>query len=163
MRRKFFRLLRKNKSQAAFEFLSTYAWAFIAISVTLGALYSFGFLDFGKYLPQTCSFPEQLKCLDFSLTASQINLKLLNNLGDDITVVSIVPTTEDTNPLTCTTPSTFLWSKGTETNIVFLGCSGGSYLRGGRVEVKLTMVYYAQNTPSRPYHTVRGKINARVT
>jgi hypothetical protein len=73
-----------KKSQSALEFLTTYAWAFIILSVALGALYYFGIFDFGKYLPQKCFFPSQFKCLDFGLDASQVRIKLVNNLGEDI-------------------------------------------------------------------------------
>ena len=60
----------KSKSQASLEFLTTYAWAFLAIMIALGALYYFGVLDFAKFLPQECSFPSQFECNAFAFAGS---------------------------------------------------------------------------------------------
>ena len=157
-----------KKSQAALEYLSTYVWAFVAISVTLGALYYFGILDFGKYLPQECIFTSQFKCLDFSLNSnpSEVRLKLVNNLGEDITVTSLAITNDANPPISCTlanpAATPFDWMPSSQKDIVFGSCSRGAYLGGGRVELKITMQYYAINTLSHPSHTVNGKINGRV-
>ena len=163
MKIKFFNLFQGKKSQAAIEFLSTYAWAFVVITVTMAALYSFGFFDFGKYLPQTCTFPDQFKCEDFSMNSGTIKLKLLNNIGEDVQVISFEVTNDATPPITCTgMPAGFIWPKGTEQDIQFTSCSGGAYISGSRTELKISMTYYAVNTPSRPNHIVRGKLNGRV-
>lgn len=153
-----------HKSQAALEFLTTYAWAFIVISITIGALYSFGIFDFGKFLPQKCVFSSQFKCLDFSLNASQVKIKLANNLGEDITVTSIKITNDANPPISCTAPATPInWIRATEKDLTFASCSGGAYIADTRVELKISMSYYAVNTPSRPIHLINGKINGKVT
>ncbi len=153
-----------HKSQAALEFLTTYAWAFIVISITIGALYSFGIFDFGKFLPQKCVFSSQLKCLDFSLNPSQIKIKLSNNLGEDITVTSIQITNDANPPVSCTSPTTPInWIRATEKDLTFTSCSGGAYIADTRVELKVAISYYAVNTPSRPIHLINGKINGKVT
>ena len=151
-----------KKSQAALEFLSTYAWAFIVISTTIGALYYFGILDFSKYLPQECIFPSQFKCLDFSLKPTEVRFKLVNNLGEDIRVTSLQITNDATIPISCTAPDAFDWAHSTEQEIVFTSCSEGAYLPDARVELKISMSYYAVNTPSKPVHLINGKINGKV-
>jgi hypothetical protein len=152
-----------KKSQAALEFLTTYAWAFIVISITVGSLYYFGIFDFGKYLPQKCIFPSQFKCLDFSLMPTEVKIKLTNNLGENIRVTSLQITNDANPPISCTSPSAFDWVYGTERDITFTSCSGGAYIPDTRVELRVAINYYAINTPSRPIHTINGKINGKVT
>ncbi|MBI2101095.1 hypothetical protein HYT53_00620 [Candidatus Woesearchaeota archaeon] len=151
------------KSQAALEFLATYVWAFIIIATTLGALYYFGIFDFGKYLPQKCMFPSQLKCLDFSLKPGEVRVKLANNLGENIKVTQAQITNDANPPISCTPPSSFDWGQATEKDLVFASCTGGAYIAGERVELRVLLSYYAVSTPSQPIHTVTGKINGRVT
>ena len=152
------------KSQAALEFLSTYAWAFIVITITISALYYFGIFDFGKFLPQKCIFQSQFKCLDFALNPSQVKIKLVNNLGEDITVTSIGITNDASPPVSCTLPVIpFDWTHATEKELAFTSCSGGAYLPDNRVGLKISLGYFAVNTPSRPTHTINGKINGKVT
>lgn len=153
----------RKKSQIALEFLTTYVWVFFVIMVTLSTLYYFGIFDFSKYLPNKCVFPLQFKCLDFSLKPTAVWIKLTNNLGEDVTVTSIKITNDATPPVSCTTPATpFSWIHGTEKNLVFTSCSGGAYVADNRVELKISMSYYADNTPSKPIHLINGKINGRV-
>lgn len=151
-----------RKSQAALEFLTTYGWAFIVISITVGALYYFGIFDFSKYLPQKCIFPSQFKCLDFSLKPTEVRVKLSNNLGEDIRVTSLLITNDATPPISCTAPASFDWTHATEKDVIFTACTGGGYIRDVRVELKILMSYYAVNTPSRPVHLINGKINGKV-
>ena len=151
-----------NKSQAALEFLTTYAWAFVVIAITIAALYSFGIFDFSKYLPQKCIFPSQFKCLDFSLKPTEVRAKLVNNLGEDVRLTSLQITNDASPPISCTPPSGFDWQHSTEKDIVFTGCTGGAYLPDVRVELKISISYYAINTPSKPLHSITGKINGKV-
>lgn len=163
-----------RKSQASLEYLTTYGWAFIVIAITIGALYYFGIFDFDKYLPQKCIFPEQLKCLDFSLSPSTLKARLVNNLGEDICVKSVQITNDANPPIACSfdlaahpqgscSASEFEWVRSAENSITFLTCTGGAYIPDSRVEVKITIDYYAKNTPSKPVHSINGKINGRVT
>ena len=151
-----------KKSQAALEFLTTYAWAFVVIATTISALYYFGIFDFSKYLPQKCSFPSQFKCLDFSLKPTEARVKLVNNLGEDITLTSLQITNDATPPISCVPPPRFDWQHATEKDIIFTGCTGGGYIPDVRVEIKISISYYAINTPSRPIHSISGKINGKV-
>lgn len=151
-----------KKSQSALEFLTTYAWAFIVISIAVGSLYYFGIFDFAKYLPQKCVFPSQFKCIDFSLDASQVKIKLVNNLGEDIQVTE-AKISNDENTLSCTPPTVPIdWAHSSDKDIAFGSCSGGGYISGSRVDLKVSFKYYAVNTPSKPIHEVSGKINGRI-
>ena len=159
---------RKNskscKGQAAVEFLTTYAWAFVVIGITVGALYYFGLFDFGKYLPQKCSFPTQFKCIDFSLRPTEVRVKLLNDIGEKITVTSAQITNSATSPISCTPPAVpFTWDDSTQKEVIFTSCSSGGYISNERATLKFTLSYYAVNTPSQPLHTINGNVNGRVT
>lgn len=159
-----------KKSQAAFEFLGTYVWAFIAISITLGALYYFDVFNFSKYAPQKCAFTSQFDCLDFSLTSTQVKFKLANNLGENICVKSVKATKDDASLIPCTAPSdTQVSCPVSPTSDI-----GWSYqadlpftctlsnIAGERAELKVIMEYYSPNTATTPVHTINGKINGRV-
>ena len=154
--------IKKSKSQASLEFLTTYVWAFFAISLTLGALYYFGIFDVSKYLPQKCIFTSQFKCLDFSLKPTEVRIKLVNNLGEDIKVTSLQITNDANPPISCTPPASFDWTHGAEIDLAFASCIGGAYIAGERVELKIAMSYYAISTPSKPVHIINGKINGKV-
>ena len=159
---------KQKRGQAGVEFLSTYALAFIAIFVSISALYYFGFLDFGKYLPQTCIFPFQFKCIDFSLSSSPSNdveIKLTNNIGEDIDVTSLLITNEATTPISCTPNSTsppIRWNSSTQKDFAFVSCTSGAYVPDDWIELKISMQYYAVNSPSKTPHTINGKINGIV-
>lgn len=152
-----------RKSQAALEYLSTYAWAFIILVVTISTLYYFGVFNFSKFLPQKCSFPSQLKCVDFSLKPSEVDIKLLNNLGEDIHVTSLDITNDAITPIKCTPPAQFDWARSTSADISFTSCRGGAYIPDERVELVVTLGYYVISTPSKPVHYIKGKINGKVT
>ena len=158
--------LRNLKSQAAVEFLATYSWAILSLMITLSALYYFGIFDFSKYLPEKCIFTSQLECIAFVMGESDIRIKLVNNLGETITVESMTISNNADPPLSCTISPTFpisVWIGGDEMEFLFQGCSGGGYLKGERVDAKSSLTYYAENTPSQPRHTVNGKLHGRVS
>ncbi len=163
---KFFSNLR---SQAALEFLTTYAWVLITVGVSLGTLYYIGFLDLSKYIPQECNFPSQFRCLDFSLNPTKIKVKLINNVGEDVNLTSITITNDATPPLSCipnpepSSSNPFQWNSSKEIDIEFDSCSGGDYISDERVQLKIVLSYYAVNTPSKPIHLINGKINGIIT
>ena len=159
---------KKLKSQAALEFLTTYAWAFLVILVTIGALYSFGAFDFSKFLPQRCLFPSQFECIDYSFMGAPVNevrLRLANNLGENIRVTSFSITNDAVNPLGCSSlpASPIDWARDTERDFVFSGCQNGAFIVGERADAKITMKYCSPLTAGCPEHIVNGKITAVVT
>ena len=79
----------RKKGQAAMEFLMTYGWAILVVLVVIGALSYFGVLSPSTLLPEKCTFPVSLSCLDFSIGNSQINLILQNGAGRDMVVTAI--------------------------------------------------------------------------
>lgn len=152
-----------RSSQAALEFLTTYAWAFLVILIGLGALYYFGVFDFSKFLPQKCVFPLQFECIDYSFVGDEVRVRLINNLGEDITVTAFAITNDASSALSCTVPDTTVaWESGTEQDYVFSDCEGGGFIVSEKSDAKISITYYADHTPSRPEHTFSGKITATV-
>lgn len=72
------------RAQAAMEYLTTYAWAIMALVVVMGGIAYFGFGSINDYIPQSCEFPEPLLCEDFFVSESEISLLLTNTGSDDL-------------------------------------------------------------------------------
>lgn len=154
---------RGHRSQAALEFLTTYAWAFLVILITIGALYYFGVFEFSKFLPQRCTFTSQFECIDFAFVGDEVRLRLMNNLGEEININSFTITNDAASPLACTAPTAVEgWQPGNEIDFVFSGCTGGAFIQGERTEARITMAYCAPATSGCPEHKVTGKITAVV-
>jgi len=155
-----------KKSQAALEFLTTYAWAFLVILITIGGLYYFGIFNFSKLLPQKCFFPSQFECLAFSFAGdptNEVRFRLVNSIGEEINVNSFEITNGAPAPLACTSPTPISnWRSGVEMDFTFTGCTDGGFIKGERMEAKITMRYCAPATPSCPEHIVNGLITAVV-
>ena len=84
-----------GKAQSALEFLMTYGWAIMVVLAAIGALSYFGVLSPDKFLPQRCSFPAGISCVDFEYDVideiGTLSFAIRNNLGWDITGVSVFP------------------------------------------------------------------------
>ncbi len=152
-----------GRGQAALEFLTTYAWAFLVIMVTIGALYYFGVFDFSKYVPEKCLFPSQFSCIDFTLQSSSVSVKLANNIGEPLSVTSVQITNDASPPISCAPPPTPLsWGAGNTLDVNFTSCSGGGLLKGERIEARMRILYHAPATPSKPTHQITGRVSGRV-
>lgn len=81
----------KNRyGQAALEFLTTYGWAFLVILVMIGGLSYFGVLDVSQFVPETCKLDGKIECGEsFSVSASAIDLQIMNNLQKDVNIKGI--------------------------------------------------------------------------
>ena len=160
------------RAQAALEFLTTYAWAFLGIMITLGALYYFGVFNFSKYLPQECIFPQQFECVAFGFVGGatdEIRFRLVNSAGETLNVKGYSISNNLPTPLSCTNPATFIsWLAGEERDFAFTGCSGGGFIDKERTEAEISITYCAPatsgcTTGSAVDHTLSGKIKAVVT
>ena len=92
-------MFRKSNSrgQAALEYLITYGWAFLVIIASVGVLSYFGLLNPSRYIPASCEFGEQLKCIDHYIDDQivlpdqdgRIILRFRNNFEEGITVTNV--------------------------------------------------------------------------
>jgi hypothetical protein len=157
-----------KKSQAALEFLTTYAWAFLVILIMIGALAYFGILSPNKLLPERCTFGSEFECRDFQLDATNgnIELKIVNNVGETISVSDIKGRSEvATFGCDFTTATTV--APGEAKDFTVPGCltaewtaAGFTVGQKGKVDVTITYNTIASGT-SYP-HEVKGEIFATV-
>jgi hypothetical protein len=81
-------LMKKNKAQAALEFLTTYGWAMLVLLVMIGALAYFGVLNVNDMTPEKCLFGAGIGCRDYAgiVTSNQVRAQLINSFGNTIAV-----------------------------------------------------------------------------
>ncbi len=150
--------------QAAFEFLTTYGWAFMALLIMLGALSYFGVLNPDKFLPERCTFDTDFSCDDFQLDgqSDSVKLRLNQNVGETIYLQNV----------TCTFPkaqeevrNTSLGGEWLPQNKKNVGCDASSIgdrvlTSGNKEKVFVTLVYKLE-TDGYP-HYAEGEVYANV-
>jgi len=80
----------KKKAQAAMEFLKTYGWAILVVLAAIGALAYFGVLSPDRFLPEKCTLPSGIACLDFTGSTTSVSLVIQNSAGFDMSNVTVV-------------------------------------------------------------------------
>ena len=88
-----------KKGQAAMEFLMTYGWAILVVIAAIAALAYFGVLDPTKMLPERCTGPAGLDCIDkASISETGVMFVLRNNIGFPVVINNV-------QGVSCTGPS----------------------------------------------------------
>ena len=106
-----------KKGQAAMEFLMTYGWALLVVLIAIGALASFGVLNPGQFLPETCTVAPGISCIDFSASDTDgLIVMMQNGMGIALTDVTL-----DSTGLTCTVAPAGDWGAG---EVVTFTCTG---------------------------------------
>ena len=161
---------KSHRSQAALEFLTTYAWAFLVILIMISALAYFGILNPSKLLPDRCNFGAEIGCEDFRITYGTgsdgtLDLRLKNNVGEPITISASSVTSEAKTVYTCTVPSGPTLGTGDITDLQFTGCNSedAGLVKGEKTKVEITVTYYATKSGSTYTHEVAGDIFTTVT
>jgi len=96
----------KKKAQAAMEFLMTYGWAILVVLVAIGALAYFGVLSPDKFLPERCTGPAGMDCVDKAFVSSSggnLTFALKNNQGFRINISGTPSGSDDCTALGTTT------------------------------------------------------------
>jgi len=158
-----------KKSQAALEFLTTYAWAFLVIIIMIGALAYFGVLSPSKLLPDRCNFGAEVGCNKDTMVVNNVNdntlaMRLENNVGAPVTVTSATVTTDVTVAGTCTAQindaaiSAFSWAS--DTTITFnADCATGTGLAAKeKIKFSIEINYYPTAAGSTYAKTVFGEV-----
>ena len=135
-----------KKGQAAMEFLMTYGWAILVVLIVIGALVYFGVLSPSTLLPEKCTFPVSLSCLDHSVTPTYVAVSLRNGAGRDMIIREVTVTGDAlTNGGACRTTNVLATGLPGSVNIPPLitdfcpaslaigtdGCTSGSLFRNG--------------------------------
>ncbi len=79
----------QKRGQAALEFLMTYGWAILVVLAAIGALAYFGVLSPDRFLPEKCTLPSGIACLDFRYTGTAFELVIQNAQGTDAQDVTV--------------------------------------------------------------------------
>ncbi len=153
-----------RKSQAALEFLTTYAWVFIIILITIAALAYFGVLSPSKLLPDRCNFGSEVTCDKnrMIIQTSGPTLQLINNFGAAVKMNAVTIINADTG-IACTgvTPATATdWLTGAPLTFTGTGC--GTLLAGEKSKFTIEIDYYSIAAGPVYTKTVYGEIYSTV-
>jgi len=141
-----------KRGQSATEFLMTYGWAILVVVVAIAALAYFGVLSPDQFLPEKCTLPPGLACIDHKITTSSVQLYLQNSMGYDITINSI----NLTDKSGCINSSSVDLVNGAEI-LYTIGCSSTSGSKF-KSDIKISYVNSATNIS----HSKVGNIVAKV-
>ena len=165
--------MHNKKSQAALEFLTTYAWAFLVILIMVGALAYFGVLSPSKLLPDRCNFGSEVSCdknrmkVDKSDTGPK--MALTNNFGTAVKIVDtevINSNTGEKCDATTTTDSSggalteSTWPSGSSITLKATGC--GTLIVNEKIKFSVEIDYYAIAAGEDYTKTVFGEIYSSV-
>jgi len=132
----------------------TYGWAILVVLAAIAALAYFGVLNPDRFLPEKCTLPSGLACLDFKGDTSGITLIIQNSLGNDISGVTVT-----VNGTGCAgqTSSAVNMTNGAKNTFTFT--SGGSPTcspASGKFRGAITVAY--TNTDTGLSHTKNGEV-----
>ena len=156
-----------KKSQAALEFLTTYAWAFLVIIIMMAALAYFGILSPAKLLPERCSFGAEIGCdrkmmkIDVSDTGPTMTLS--NNFGTSVTIAEVRVINSDTG-IEC---SVSLPADGTlwpiDGMIIVAGTGCGALVENEKMKFSVEIDYYSVRAGATYTKVIFGEIYSSVT
>ena len=149
-------MAKNTKAQAAMEFLMTYGWAILAVLVAIAALAHFGILNLDRFLPERCSLPTGITCIDFNVESSSVVLVLQNNLGEAITIDRVDVAKK--NGGSCSSIGSNFLKNNEKAVITISDCSNGNVKEKFIGEINLT---YTKE--SLLPHSIKGNIIARIT
>jgi len=160
--------MNNKKSQAAFEFLTTYAWAFLIILVVIGAIAYFGILRPSKMLPDRCNFGPEIGCQYYKLTygdgssTSGAILTLKNNVGEHITTTSVNMSTEGGTQLCNTTIGNWNAQETKEVTLINCGFSTNGLIQNEKGKVFVSVTFYLTKASSDYTKIINGEVYATV-
>ena len=145
-----------HASQAALEFLLTYGWAIMVVLVVVGSLSYFGVLNTDSFLPNKCSLPSGILCLDYEVGTSSINLVLQNNFGEAIAIDRIDIAKKDSD--SCSYTQTVSLKNNAKAIFILSYCNNGKI--GEKFDGEINVTYSKESFLS---HQIRGNIHTKIT
>lgn len=157
-----------RKGQFSFEFLMTYGWAFLIITVVLAAVYTYGLLDLTGILPEKCEFFGQIECQDYKVNVAEQNISIivLNDFNADLVIHEF--SVSDSSDLACdlATNLNLQWDIGTTQEVNAKNCAGTKFADGVRNEITLALTFFNPETcdaaTTTCHHTAYGSLHAKV-
>lgn len=143
---------KKNKAQAAMEFLMTYGWAILVVLAAIAALAYFGVLSPEKFLGDKCVLGPGLACISSKVEPSQVTLVIAQNKGKTIIIDSIAVGS-------CSGTFSETMISGTDHKFVIGGsCNNGAIKERFKGEITLGYTEKEANLT----RTARGNLNSNV-
>jgi hypothetical protein len=137
------------------EFLMTYGWAILVVLAAIAALAYFGVLSPDRFLPEKCTLPSGVACLDFTGTAATVTLVIQNSAGFDMQSVSVY-VNSTTDNFGCTAAGDTTLTDGEKDTYT---CTTGG-LDSGKFKGTLSIAYVnAQTTMS---HVKSGELILKI-
>ncbi len=151
-----------KKAQAAMEFLMTYGWAILVVLAAIGALAYFGVLSPDRFLPEKCTMPSGIACLDFTVdgTNSEVTLSVQNAGGFDMSTPNITLTSVTPATVSCNVTSIGATLANGEKATPVISCSGISAL-SSNTKIKGSLVMEYVNSETGLAHTKTGELIAK--
>jgi hypothetical protein len=157
------------KSQAALEFLTTYAWAFLVILIMIGALAYFGILSPSRLLPDRCNFGSEITCDKAKMIVNNVNdntlaMELKSSFGEAVVVTVATVTTDNNVAGACTAQINdaaivnFAWGSG-DTITFNADCATGTAIASDeKIKFEIEVDYYAAAAGSAYTKTIFGDL-----
>jgi len=153
-------------SQAALEFLITYAWAFLVIIILIGVLVYLGVLSPTKFLPDKCEFGSEFGCIDYVVSSNGLQVKLKNNIGHSVVIENLSVYSEKSDePITCLSPVAGMVLAPEEILDTPVSCSfsGEEITQGEKAKLNLEVKYHATESSALFSKSVKGTVQIKVT
>ncbi len=144
-----------RKGQAAMEFLMTYGWAILVVLAAIGALAYFGVLSPDRFLPEKCTLPAGMACLDFTASTTSVVTVIQNSGGFDMTNVVVTVTPQGASAVTCAPVGDNQLTDGEQDTFT---CT--STFAEGKMKAELNVAYTNKQTSLN--HTKTGELIAKV-
>ena len=100
-------MFKKRRGQAATEFIMTYGWALMIITVTMSA-FIYTLVRPSEIVGASCVFTDDIECFAHKVTTTELTMELKNNAGRPINITQIDCTInhqkDSNNPNTIITP-----------------------------------------------------------
>lgn len=146
------RASKKNKAQAAMEFLMTYGWAILVVLAAIAALAYFGVLSPEKFLGDKCVLEPGLACISSKVEPTKVTLVIAQNKGKTITIDSITVGS-------CSGAFSETMISGTDHKFIIGGsCNNGAIKERFKGEITLGYTEKEVNLT----RTARGNLNTNV-
>ena len=142
-----------KKAQAAMEFLMTYGWAILVVLAAIAALAYFGVLSPDRFLPEKCTMPSGIACLDFRYSGTALEMAMQNGAGFDMSNVSV--SVDGTGCIGSDTTTQTTLTNGQQATYT-VTCSPDS----GKLKAEVTMSYVNQETGMQ--HSKVGEVIVKI-
>ncbi len=157
-----------SNAQAAMEFLMTYGWAILVVIVVIGTLAYYGVLNPSSFIPESCTLPLNLRCVDHMLLdKGEMRLNIENHRGEDIRIKKIIAMNYDIFKTNCSFNSSGVLLQNGHSKIFVLNKSNGDgacnvYYTSRKTRWDIKIVWYSANTDESFTHSSFGDLTTSV-